>query len=97
MIPRGSLDQEDALIAFNLNTSSMAFEQVTPSGATVLTHSRDRQNDSVLYRIRKDSNGDGEFTLADESDVLESKPAVSGQALPFLDRELLEQLLARLN
>lgn len=90
----GAIDREDALGAFEL-TSAGVLKRITPPDSSILEWTWDRDHNTLLYTVARDTNGDRRFTPGDQTDVLQYTPGSGGTASSIVDRGVLAQLLQR--
>jgi len=65
-----SLDGRDAIVGYLSDRSGKNLKQITPKKAQLLTWHFDRGSQGLFVRIRKDSDGDTQFTANDEETFL---------------------------
>jgi hypothetical protein len=66
----GLINGKDAIVAYLSDLSASNLQQVTPSESTVLENIWSPEDHSMIFQIRKDTNGDKQFTDEDGSDLI---------------------------
>jgi hypothetical protein len=90
----GAIDREVALGAFELTSAGM-LKRITPPESSILQWTWDRDRNTLLYTVARDTNGDRRFRLADRTDVLEYTPGSGDIAASIVDGRVLSKLLQR--
>ncbi len=92
----GLINGRDAVVAYVSELSAVDLKQVTPSDATVLSRVWSPEDHSLIFQIRRDTNGDKEFTDEDGSDLLRvdlEKPVMGVALLTDTTKKKLEEAL----
>jgi hypothetical protein len=92
----GVIDKKDALVVFHSDGQTVQLRAVTSHNASLIDFVWDRDRNSLLYQVRMDSNGNGEFEESDGTNILEYTIGKSNAAEPVVDEDLKKDLLSRI-
>lgn len=90
------IDRKDALVVFHSDTQAIELKAVTPRDTSLISFVWDRDRNSLLYQVRMDTNGNGEFDKSDGTTILEYTMGKSNTAQPVVDESLHKELLSRI-
>jgi hypothetical protein len=90
------IDTKDALVVFHTNQQGDGLKAVTPANATLLSFVWDRDRNALLYQVRIDANGNGEFEKSEPTEILEFVVGKSTTAQPIVDEKIRKELLSHI-
>jgi hypothetical protein len=88
----GTINRDDALVAYVSDFGGTKLTALTPTDATVLSVQWISKMEKWQFQVRRDSNKDGKFTEEDGSDLLETSSRNPSQAQAFIRESIMKQL-----
>jgi hypothetical protein len=92
----GKLDDEDAIIGYLSNLGGKSLQAITPPDTQLMWWVFDEKSGGMFLTIRKDSDGDRQFTEKDDLDFVRvnvSKPNVGKEIIDGKTRQKLQKII----
>jgi len=90
----GTINEEDALVAFVSDLSASALKPLTSHDTTLLEAQWVPKAEKWQLQIRRDTNKDGRYTDEDGAELLETSTRSPSLAQPFLEESIMKTLNA---
>jgi len=88
----GTINSDDALVAYVSSLDATKLTALTPSEATLLSVQWVAKKEKWQFQVRRDRNKDGKFTEEDGSDLLETSSRAPSKAQPFIQESIMKDL-----
>jgi hypothetical protein len=92
----GVIDTKDALVVYHSNLQAEELKPVTPPNTSLLSFVWDRDRNALLYQVRLDANGNGEFEKGEPTEILEFVVGKSTAAQAIVDEKIRKELLSHI-